>query len=126
MARILQPQRRRSATKLRRHHPPTQTEPQLLPSELRDGWFFLYFFRDPRSPVVMFNHVFDDRVVLMTLSLLTIFALACTNVGTILLVALSVGAGVVVLHAGIRGTDDLFLDEQEAGDGGLVSVVGNK
>ncbi|XP_023750190.1 PRA1 family protein E [Lactuca sativa] len=90
------------------------------------GWFFLYFFRDPRNPVVIFNHVFDDRVVLMTLSLLTIFALACTDVGTILLVALSVGAAVVVIHAGIRGTDDLFLDEQEAGDGGLVSVVGNK
>ncbi|KAI3501599.1 hypothetical protein L1887_29497 [Cichorium endivia] len=90
------------------------------------GWFFLYFFRDPRSPVVIFNHVFDDRVVLMTLSLLTIFALACTNVGTILMVALSAGGAVVVLHAGIRSTDDLFLDEQEAGDGGLVSVVGDK
>ncbi|PWA41736.1 prenylated rab acceptor PRA1 [Artemisia annua] len=60
------------------------------------GWFFLYFFRDPRNPVVIMNHVFDDRVVLMALSLLTIFA----------------------------GTDDLFLDENENGDGGLVSVVG--
>lgn len=90
------------------------------------GWFFLYFFRDPRSPVVIFNHVFDDRVVLMALSLLTIFALACTDVGVIMLVALAVGAAVVGIHAGIRSTDDLFLDEQEAGDGGLVSVVGDK
>ncbi|GKA35356.1 PRA1 family protein E [Tanacetum coccineum] len=88
------------------------------------GWFFLYFFRDPRNPVVIMNHVFDDRVVLMALSLLTIFALACTDVGVILLVAVGVGAGVVVVHAGIRGTDDLFLDENENGDGGLVSVVG--
>lgn len=88
------------------------------------GWFFLYFFRDPRSPVVIFNHVFDDRVVLMALSLLTIFALACTDVGVILLVAIGVGAAVVVVHAGIRSTDDLFLDEEDVGDGGLVSVVG--
>nr|XP_043639039.1 PRA1 family protein E-like [Erigeron canadensis] len=90
------------------------------------GWFFLYFFRDPRSPVVIFNHVFDDRVVLMALSLLTIFALACTDVGVILLVAIGIGGGLVVVHAGIRSTDDLYLDEQEANDGGLVSVVGDK
>lgn len=89
------------------------------------GWFFLYFFRDPLSPVVIFNHVFDDRVVLMALSLLTIFALACTDVGVILLVALGIGGVVVVVHAGIRSTKDLFLDEQDAGDGGLVSVVGD-
>ncbi|KAK1438353.1 hypothetical protein QVD17_04161 [Tagetes erecta] len=90
------------------------------------GWFFLYFFRDPRSPVVIFNYVFDDRVVLMALSLLTVFALACTDVGVILLVAVGVGAGVVVIHAGIRNTDDLFLEEPDVVDGGLVSVVGEK
>lgn len=90
------------------------------------GWFFLYFFRDPRSPVVILNYVFDDRVVLMALSLLTVFALACTDVGVILLAAISIGAGVVVVHAAIRSTDDLYLDEQDVGDGGLVSVVGDK
>ncbi|KAJ0631043.1 putative prenylated rab acceptor P [Helianthus annuus] len=90
------------------------------------GWFFLYFFRDPRSPVVILGYVFDDRVVLMALSLLTVFALACTDVGVILLVAIGLGAGVVVIHAGIRSTDDLFLEEPEVTDGGLVSVVGDK
>ncbi|KAL8201185.1 hypothetical protein R6Q57_012524 [Mikania cordata] len=90
------------------------------------GWFFLYFFRDPRSPVVIFGYVFDDRVVLMALSLLTVFALACTDVGVILLAAIGVGAVVVVVHAGIRNTDDLFLDEPDVVDGGLVSVVGDK
>ncbi|KAD2002357.1 hypothetical protein E3N88_42041 [Mikania micrantha] len=77
-------------------------------------------------PVVIFGYVFDDRVVLMALSLLTVFALACTDVGVILLAAIGVGAVVVVVHAGIRNTDDLFLDEPDVVDGGLVSVVGDK
>ncbi|MFS7888305.1 putative prenylated rab acceptor P [Helianthus anomalus] len=90
------------------------------------GWFFLYFFRDPRNPVVIMNHVFEERVVLMGLSLVTIFALACTDVGVILLVAVGVGAVFVGVHAGIRGTDSLCSDEQGSGDGDLVSVVGGK
>ncbi|KAF5801673.1 putative prenylated rab acceptor P [Helianthus annuus] len=90
------------------------------------GWFFLYFFRDPRNPVVIMNHVFEERVVLMGLSLVTIFALACTDVGVILLVAVGVGTVFVGVHAGIRGTDGLCSDEQGSGDGDLVSVVGGK
>ncbi|KAL8254428.1 hypothetical protein R6Q59_032649 [Mikania micrantha] len=90
------------------------------------GWFFLYFFRDPQNPVVIFSYVFDDRVVLMALSLLTLIALAFTDVEVILLVAVVVGAVVVVVHAGIRSTDDLFLDEQDPGNGDLISVVNDK
>ncbi|KAD4178538.1 hypothetical protein E3N88_27129 [Mikania micrantha] len=90
------------------------------------AWFFLYFFRDDGSPVMVFNYFVDDRVVLIGLSLLTVFVLVFTDVGMNLVVSLVIVVAVVGLHAAFRSPDGLFLDEQEAVESGLVSVVGSE
>lgn len=83
------------------------------------AWF--YYFRE--EPIVISGTQLDDRLVLVGLGLVTVVALALTHVGLNVLVALIVGFFVLGIHGALRGTEDLFLDENEAAEGGLLSVV---
>ncbi|KAL2942481.1 PRA1 family protein E [Bienertia sinuspersici] len=83
-------------------------------------WIFLYFSRD--EPIFVYNHSIDDRFVLLALTIVTVLALAFTNVGFNVLISLIVGFSVVGLHAAFRSVDDLFLDEDDVSSGGFTST----
>lgn len=83
------------------------------------AWLFLYFLRD--DPLVVSGSVVDDRMVMMSLSLVTVVALFLTNAKVNIIVALAVGLVVVVVHGALREIDDddqFFADEEGRGSAG--------
>ncbi|KAK9078348.1 hypothetical protein SSX86_002405 [Deinandra increscens subsp. villosa] len=85
---------------------------------LMAAWLFLYFLRD--EPLVILHRVIDDRVVLAVLSVVTIVLLLLTGATMNILLAVLVGFVVVVIHAVLRRTEDLFLDEDGVEAGGYL------
>lgn len=81
------------------------------------AWLLLYFFRD--EPLVVFGRMVDDGVVLTVLSVVTIVLLLFTDAIENVLWSVFVGVVVVLVHAGLRKTDDL-VDDVEEGAGYMV------
>ncbi|KAE8728191.1 PRA1 family protein D [Hibiscus syriacus] len=85
------------------------------------AWFFLYLARDRDEPIVIFGFLIDDRVVLAALVGLTVAGLVLTRVWGNVLVAVAVGVGFVFLHALLRSTDDLVMDDLESPYGHVLA-----
>jgi|UniRef100_A0A2N9EP51 hypothetical protein len=81
------------------------------------AWLFLYFLSD--EPLIIFGFVINDRVVMMVLLLITATTLFLTNAKKNIIVALGIGLVVVMVHGGLRETDDSFVvDGEGLGSGG--------
>lgn len=85
------------------------------------AWGFLYFFRD--EPVVVFGRTLNEGVVIGVLSIVTFVALMLTHATMVFLIGLLIAVFIVAVHAAFRLPEDVFLNEDEAAAGGLLSVV---
>ncbi|KAI3856620.1 hypothetical protein MKW92_013432 [Papaver armeniacum] len=70
-------------------------------------WLFFYFLRE--EPLVILHRNIDDRVVLVVLSVFTILVLLLTHVTLNILISVSLSVVLVLVHAGLRKNEDLFV-----------------
>ncbi|KAL8522509.1 hypothetical protein ACS0TY_012613 [Phlomoides rotata] len=79
------------------------------------AWLFLYFLRD--EPLAIFGRTISDRAVLIALAVVTVGLLMLTRATSNIVLSMVIGVVVVVVHGGMRKTDELFRDEEDtAGD----------
>lgn len=77
------------------------------------AWLFLYFLRD--IPLVILRYEIDERLVVISLLLITIGLLVLTNVTYNVIVGMCVAVALVLVHAIMRETEDLFTMDEEVG-----------
>lgn len=70
---------------------------------------------------MIFHHLINDRTVLIVLSVVSLVLLLLTGATWNILLSVLFGLVVVAIHAALRKTDDLFLDEEAAETGGLLT-----
>ncbi|KAI3525002.1 hypothetical protein L1887_03673 [Cichorium endivia] len=85
---------------------------------LMAAWLFLYFLRD--EPLTICHSVIDDRLVLAFLSIGTIILLLLTGATLNIVLSILGGLVLVLIHAVLRKTDDLLLDEEGLEAGGYL------
>ena len=73
------------------------------------AWIYLYFARS--EPLLLFGRTISENNVVTFLGIMTIIGLFLTDAGSTLILGLVFGIVVMCLHASLRRTDDLFLDE---------------
>ncbi|XP_021288358.1 LOW QUALITY PROTEIN: PRA1 family protein G2 [Herrania umbratica] len=81
-------------------------------------WLLLFFFRE--DPLVLWGHCVSDRLVLFSLAFLSGLTVWVCGVLQNLALGLAIGVLVCGVHALLRNSDGLFLDENDAVSTGLV------
>ncbi|KAK4749518.1 hypothetical protein SAY87_026967 [Trapa incisa] len=97
----------------------------ILLAGLLASWLFLYLFRPPDSPLVLFGRTYSGRETLGILIVVSIIVVFLTSVGSVLISALLAGVAVVCIHGSFRTPEDLFLDDPEPAATGFLSFLGN-
>jgi len=82
------------------------------------AWCFLYVFRAPDQPVVLFGRTFTDRETLLGLVVASVLAFFLTSVASLIISGLLVGGAIVAAHGACRVPEDLFLDDPNAASSG--------
>lgn len=77
------------------------------------AWLALYFLRD--QPLALAGRTVSDKAVLLVLSVVTIAALLFTGATWNIISSVLVGLVLVLVHAAIRRTDDLWSEEEGLG-----------
>ncbi|KAK7314341.1 hypothetical protein VNO77_32861 [Canavalia gladiata] len=77
------------------------------------AWLFLYFLRE--TPLVILRFEIDERLVVIFLLLITIGFLVLTNVTSNVIVGMCIALVIVLIHAIMRQTEDLFTMDEEVG-----------
>ncbi|KAJ1421085.1 Prenylated rab acceptor PRA1 [Sesbania bispinosa] len=86
------------------------------------AWLNLYFLRD--TPLVIMRYEIDERLVVISLLLITVGMLVLTNVTYNVIVGMCVALVVVLIHGVMRETEDLFtMDEDVRVVTGVRDVV---
>lgn len=90
---------------------------------LLSAWLYLYLFRPPGQPVFLFDRTFSDRETLGILIISTILIVFLTGLVSLLISSVLFGFGVTCVHAAIRVPQEVFVDDQESVNTGLVSFL---
>ncbi|XP_020583699.1 PRA1 family protein F2-like [Phalaenopsis equestris] len=86
------------------------------------AWMFLFFLRD--QSLVIGGRTFEESYILIGLTVFTIALLLITNSTLDIIGSVATGIVVVLVHAVLRRTDDLPVDEEAAAAGGWYAVAG--
>ncbi|XP_024972842.1 PRA1 family protein F3-like [Cynara cardunculus var. scolymus] len=84
------------------------------------SWLFCNFILRDES-LLIFNRTVDDRVGLAILSIVTFVLMVLDEAMMNVLVSVSIGAAVAVVHTVLRKTEDLSLDENNIVEAGGYS-----
>ncbi|KAL4556943.1 hypothetical protein LXL04_035110 [Taraxacum kok-saghyz] len=77
------------------------------------AWLFLYLFRSPDQPVVLYDRSFSDREALGILILSTILIVFLTGLGSLMIYSSLCGLAIICVHGAFRVPQEVFAEDQQ-------------